>query len=88
MMLYMGNIYASKSNEIERREIEHAQLSRELATECVVLLENDGALPHTISTQLHGSLKRGNICSELETAREIQKLRQCCILGRIRSSHR
>jgi beta-glucosidase len=45
MMLYMGTIYASKTNEIEQRELEHAQLSRELATECVVLLENDGTLP-------------------------------------------
>jgi beta-glucosidase len=45
MILDMGMIYASKSKEIEQREIEHAQLSRELATECVVLLENDGTLP-------------------------------------------
>jgi beta-glucosidase len=43
----MGTIYASKTNEIEQREIVHAQLSRELATECVVLLENDGTLPLT-----------------------------------------
>jgi beta-glucosidase len=41
----MGTIYASKNNEIEQREIEHAQLSRRLATECIVLLENDGTLP-------------------------------------------
>jgi len=41
----MNKIYASKSPEIETREIEHQKLSREIATECMVLLENDGSLP-------------------------------------------
>lgn len=41
----MSKIYAAKSPEITRREIDHMALSRELAGECVVLLENDGVLP-------------------------------------------
>ena len=41
----MAEIFASKTSEIEERERIHAQLSRELAGECMVLLENDGALP-------------------------------------------
>lgn len=39
------NYYASKSPEITGRETRHMELARELAGECVVLLENDGALP-------------------------------------------
>jgi beta-glucosidase len=41
----MAEIFASKTNEIEPREVEHMNVSRELAGECMVLLENDGALP-------------------------------------------
>lgn len=41
----MSEIYASKSKEVEQREIDHMNISRELAGECMVLLENDGALP-------------------------------------------
>lgn len=41
----MGKIYASNSPEIEEREIEHGNISRKMAGECIVLLENDGALP-------------------------------------------
>ncbi|NBI92261.1 beta-glucosidase [Lachnospiraceae bacterium] len=41
----MPEIYASKSQEVEQREIEHMNISRELAGECMVLLENDGTLP-------------------------------------------
>jgi beta-glucosidase len=41
----MKKIFASKSSQIEEREIEHAKISRELAGECIVLLENDGTLP-------------------------------------------
>lgn len=41
----MSEIYASKSKEMEQREIDHMNISRELAGECMVLLENDGALP-------------------------------------------
>nr|MCR4902463.1 glycoside hydrolase family 3 C-terminal domain-containing protein [Butyrivibrio sp.] len=41
----MGLIFASKSNEIEERERIHGEISRKLAGECVVLLENDGTLP-------------------------------------------
>lgn len=42
---FMSEIYASKSKEVEQREIDHMNISRELAGECMVLLENDGALP-------------------------------------------
>lgn len=41
----MPKIYAAKDPGITRREIDHMALSRKLAGECVVLLENDGALP-------------------------------------------
>jgi beta-glucosidase len=41
----MIKICASKTDAIEKREIEHMNISRELAGECMVLLENDGALP-------------------------------------------
>jgi beta-glucosidase len=41
----MMKISASKSDAIEKREIEHMNISRDLAGECMVLLENDGALP-------------------------------------------
>ena len=41
----MSEIFASKTPEVEEREVLHANLSRELAGECMVLLENDGALP-------------------------------------------
>ena len=44
----MAEIFASKTAEIEEREVINAQISRKLAGECMVLLENDGALPiHT-----------------------------------------
>ena len=33
----MPEIYASKSQEVEQREIEHMNISRELAGECMVL---------------------------------------------------
>ncbi len=42
---FISEIYASKSKEVEQREIDHMNISRELAGECMVLLENDGALP-------------------------------------------
>lgn len=41
----MAEIFASKSSGIEPRELAHMELSRELAGECMVLLENDGTLP-------------------------------------------
>ena len=41
----MAKIYAAKSPAITKREIDNLALSRELAGECAVLLENDGALP-------------------------------------------
>ncbi len=41
----MSKIYAAKSPVITQREIDHMALSRRTAGECVVLMENDGALP-------------------------------------------
>jgi beta-glucosidase len=41
----MAKIFAATSDKIEQREIDHAEISRKLATECVVLLENNGVLP-------------------------------------------
>lgn len=41
----MARIYAAKTSEITQREKEHMEFSREMARECMVLLENDGALP-------------------------------------------
>ena len=41
----MAEIFASKTAEIEEREVINAQISRKLAGECMVLLENDGVLP-------------------------------------------
>ncbi len=40
-----NKIYAAKDSAVSAREKEHMALSRSLAGECVVLLENDGALP-------------------------------------------
>jgi beta-glucosidase len=41
----MRRIFASTNDSIEQRETDHANLSRRLGTECMVLLENDGTLP-------------------------------------------
>ena len=41
----MAQIYASKTNEIQKYETEHENEVRRLAGECMVLLENDGVLP-------------------------------------------
>lgn len=41
----MSEIFATRNPEITQRELDHMALSRSLAGECVVLLENDGALP-------------------------------------------
>lgn len=41
----MPEIYARKSSEITSEEIKHMELSRALAGECMVLLENNGVLP-------------------------------------------
>ena len=40
-----NKIYAAREAAITQREIDHMALSRSLAGECVVLLENDGTLP-------------------------------------------
>ena len=40
-----NKIYATRNPDITPREIDHMALSRSLAGECVVLLENDGTLP-------------------------------------------
>lgn len=58
----MGKIYASKSDKIEKREVLHGEISRQLAGECVVLLENDGALPFTgKSVALYGNAVRNTV---------------------------
>ena len=41
----MSMIYATKDPAITQRERDHAALSRVMAEECMVLLENDGTLP-------------------------------------------
>lgn len=41
----MATFYASKTGEVSAREKEHSALVRELAGECMTLLENDGTLP-------------------------------------------
>ena len=41
----MATYYAGTSGEISKSEKEHMQLVRELAGECMTLLENDGTLP-------------------------------------------
>ncbi len=38
-------IFADRNSEIDEREIKHMALSRKMAADCIVLLENDGALP-------------------------------------------
>ena len=49
----MAEIFASKTAELEEREVINAQISRKLAGECMVLLENDGVLPiHTKKVEL------------------------------------
>lgn len=58
----MAEIFASKTAEIEEREVINAQISRKLAGECMVLLENDGALPiHTKKVALFGNGARATI---------------------------
>ena len=39
----MATFYASKTGEVSAREKEHSALVRELAGECMTLLENDPA---------------------------------------------
>lgn len=41
----MNKIFASASPAVTQMELDHAKLVRALAGECMVLLENDGALP-------------------------------------------
>ena len=48
----MPEIYAAKNPAITQREIAHMALSRGLAGECVVLLENDGTLPLSVAGEL------------------------------------
>lgn len=59
----MSKIYATKNPEITRREIDHMAMSRNLAGECVVLMENDGTLPlsGTCTLALYGSGARHTI---------------------------
>lgn len=48
----MTKIYASTSSEMEERERKHMEISRRLAGECMVLLENKGFF----QSQRRGSL--------------------------------
>lgn len=58
----MSEIFASKTPEVEEREVLHANLSRELAGECMVLLENDGVLPFAAKkVAVYGNGVRGTI---------------------------
>ncbi len=59
----MPKIFAASSPEITQRELDHMALSRSLAGECVVLLENDGTLPLTgpCRLALYGSGARQTI---------------------------
>jgi beta-glucosidase len=41
----MAKIYASRSNEVSKREIDHMNRIRKLTSQGMVLLENDGVLP-------------------------------------------
>lgn len=41
----MKTYFGERSPEITQREIEHMALSRKIAGDCIVLLENDGTLP-------------------------------------------
>ena len=41
----MGKIYASTSDKVTEREIKHAKLAGKMASECIVLLKNNGVLP-------------------------------------------
>lgn len=41
----MLEIFATKTNEVEQREIDHRNIAKALAVECMVLLDNDGVLP-------------------------------------------
>jgi len=41
----MAQIYALKTDEIQEYERKHQEEVRRLAGECMVILENDGALP-------------------------------------------
>ena len=51
----MVEIFASKTAEIEEREVLHADISRKLAGECMVLLENDGAFTNSYKKKWHFS---------------------------------
>ena len=48
----MRHYFATRDQAVTKREIEHQALSRQMAGECMVLLENDGALPITDGTSL------------------------------------
>ena len=56
-------IHAVKNPEITQRELDHMALSREVAGECIVLMENDGTLPLTTpeTVALFGSGARQTI---------------------------
>ncbi|MGN0323291.1 MAG: glycoside hydrolase family 3 protein [Oliverpabstia sp.] len=59
----MAKYYASKSGEISKRELDHMNLVRGLAGECMTLLENDGTLPlkHVGNIALYGNGARHTV---------------------------
>ena len=58
----MVHYYASTSEKVEERELVHGAISRELAGECMVLLENDGTLPlQAKKVAVYGNGVRGTI---------------------------
>lgn len=59
----MIKYYASTTDQIEQRELDHRKISRELAGECMVLLENDGVLPlkNAGKIALYGNGARGTV---------------------------
>lgn len=59
----MSKLHATQNPDITQREMEHMALSRGLAGECVVLLENDGTLPlrNPCKLALYGSGARRTV---------------------------
>ena len=58
----MVEIFASKTAEIEEREVLHADISRKLAGECMVLLENEWSF--TNSYKKSGTFRKWSACDD------------------------